>query len=135
MFRRSFSLLIILSICLVLSASGIYEQLEERALEPDLASPIREEKVLDPEDEPRAKEPLYTKQDIGQQVEQRTIEQERLQQPLEQQPPVQQNIIISLAGDCTLGTDESFSYVNSFPYQVKKQNEDWSYFCWRKTYF
>lgn len=27
-------------------------------------------------------------------------------------------INISFAGDCTLGTDDSFSYTNSFPYQL-----------------
>lgn len=35
---------------------------------------------------------------------------------------------ISFAGDCTLGTDESFSYTNSFPCRLEKQNFDYSYF-------
>lgn len=38
------------------------------------------------------------------------------------------SITISFAGDCTLGTDESFSYINSFPYQLEKQDDDYSYF-------
>jgi poly-gamma-glutamate capsule biosynthesis protein CapA/YwtB (metallophosphatase superfamily) len=37
-------------------------------------------------------------------------------------------VTISFAGDCTLGTDESFSYVNSFPYRLEKENNDYSYF-------
>jgi poly-gamma-glutamate capsule biosynthesis protein CapA/YwtB (metallophosphatase superfamily) len=37
-------------------------------------------------------------------------------------------IRISFAGDCTLGTDESFPYAYSFPYQLKKNNNDFSYF-------
>ncbi len=130
MFRRSLCLVIILSFCFILSASGIYKELEEQ-------------NISDPENVPGVKEPLYTKQDVEQQVEKKTELQEEIKQPSVQLPPaqlppaqqppvqqlpVQQKITISLAGDCTLGTDESFSYANSFPYQVKKQNEDWSYF-------
>lgn len=37
-------------------------------------------------------------------------------------------IRISFAGDCTLGTDESFPYTNSFPYRLKRNNNDFSYF-------
>ncbi|NMA95048.1 MAG: CapA family protein [Clostridiales bacterium] len=37
-------------------------------------------------------------------------------------------ISISLAGDCTIGTDETFTYTNSFPDRLKKVNGDWSYF-------
>jgi poly-gamma-glutamate capsule biosynthesis protein CapA/YwtB (metallophosphatase superfamily) len=37
-------------------------------------------------------------------------------------------ILISFAGDCTIGTDESFSYVNSFPYRFEKVGKDYSYF-------
>jgi poly-gamma-glutamate synthesis protein (capsule biosynthesis protein) len=40
--------------------------------------------------------------------------------------PVQ--ILVSFAGDCTIGTDESFSYVNSFPYRFEKVGRDYSYF-------
>lgn len=85
-----------------------------------MVSPIKREEgaILDLETAPRNKEPLNTKQDVEQQVAEKTTDQDEFQQ----------KIVISLAGDCTLGTDESFSYVNSFPYQVKKQNEDWGYF-------
>ena len=37
-------------------------------------------------------------------------------------------VLISFAGDCTIGTDESFSYVNSFPYRFEKVGGDYSYF-------
>lgn len=37
-------------------------------------------------------------------------------------------IRISFAGDCTLGTDESFPYTHSFPHRLKKNNNDFSYF-------
>jgi len=37
-------------------------------------------------------------------------------------------IVISFAGDCTIGTDTSFPYLNSFPYQLEKQNNDYTYF-------
>jgi poly-gamma-glutamate capsule biosynthesis protein CapA/YwtB (metallophosphatase superfamily) len=37
-------------------------------------------------------------------------------------------ITISAAGDCTLGTDKSFSYNGSFTSEVDKQNDDFSYF-------
>lgn len=120
MLRRFFSLIFILSLCFVLSTSSIYQQLGKNDNEPDMVSPIKgeEDQLLDLETAPRNKEPLNTKQDVEQQVAEKTTDQDELQQ----------KIVISLAGDCTLGTDESFSYVNSFPYQVKKQNEDWGYF-------
>ena len=120
MLRRFFSLIIILSLCFVLSTSSIYQQLGKNDNEPDMVSPIKGEEgqLLDLETAPRNKEPLNTKQDVEQQVAEKTTDQDEFQQ----------KIVISLAGDCTLGTDESFSYVNSFPYQVKKQNEDWGYF-------
>ena len=120
MLRRFFSLIIILSLCFVLSTSSIYQQLGKNDNEPDMVSPIKREEgaILDLETAPRNKEPLNTKQDVEQQVAEKTTDQDEFQQ----------KIVISLAGDCTLGTDESFSYVNSFPYQVKKQNEDWGYF-------
>lgn len=120
MLRRFLSLIFILSLCFVLSTSSIYQQLGKNDNEPDMVSPIKgeEDQLLDLETAPRNKEPLNTKQDVEQQVAEKTTDQDELQQ----------KIVISLAGDCTLGTDESFSYVNSFPYQVKKQNEDWGYF-------
>jgi len=40
----------------------------------------------------------------------------------------EKEIVISFAGDCTLGTDESFSYKYSFPYQFERQNGDYEYF-------
>lgn len=120
MLRRFLSLIFILSLCFVLSTSSIYQQLAKNDKEPDMVSPIKREEgaILDLETAPRNKEPLNTKQDVEQQVAEKTTDQDEFQQ----------KIVISLAGDCTLGTDESFSYVNSFPYQVKKQNEDWGYF-------
>ncbi|HHY82138.1 MAG TPA: CapA family protein [Clostridiales bacterium] len=58
-------------------------------------------------------------------------------QPSEQ-PPVQPSdnppeeelteIRISFAGDCTIGTDETFTYLNSFPYRYEKIGKDDSYF-------
>lgn len=37
-------------------------------------------------------------------------------------------LVLSFAGDCTLGTDEDFAYANSFPEVLKRQNNDYSYF-------
>ncbi len=37
-------------------------------------------------------------------------------------------VMISVAGDCTLGTDQSFSYFNSFPYELEHNGNDYSYF-------
>lgn len=37
-------------------------------------------------------------------------------------------ITISFAGDCTLGYDETFSYHNSFPFTLEKENDDYGYF-------
>ena len=37
-------------------------------------------------------------------------------------------LTLSFAGDCTIGTDESFKYVNSFPEMLKRQNNNYSYF-------
>lgn len=37
-------------------------------------------------------------------------------------------ITISFAGDCTLGYDESSSYENSFPFELKKQSNNYGYF-------
>ncbi len=39
-----------------------------------------------------------------------------------------QNITISAAGDCTLGSSERYPYHNSFTYELKKANNDYSYF-------
>lgn len=44
------------------------------------------------------------------------------------QKQAEEKIVVSFAGDCTLGTDESFSYVNSFPYRFEKENKDFGYF-------
>ncbi|MBE3101772.1 MAG: CapA family protein [Firmicutes bacterium] len=45
---------------------------------------------------------------------------------IDDEEPVE--IIISYAGDCTIGTDESFSYTNSFPYRFDKVGNDNGYF-------
>jgi len=37
-------------------------------------------------------------------------------------------IIVSMAGDCTLGNDPNFGYHNRFPHELKRQNGDFSYF-------
>lgn len=37
-------------------------------------------------------------------------------------------ITISFAGDCTLGYDETFSYYNSFPFTLEKENNNYEYF-------
>ena len=37
-------------------------------------------------------------------------------------------IRISFAGDCTIGTDENFTYVNSFPDRYEKVGRDDAYF-------
>ena len=47
---------------------------------------------------------------------------------LDEEEVQETTITISLAGDCTLGTDESFSYINSFPYRFEKVKGDYSYF-------
>lgn len=38
------------------------------------------------------------------------------------------SITITAAGDCTLGTDESFAYAGSFMDEFEKQNKDYGYF-------
>ena len=38
------------------------------------------------------------------------------------------NVTISSAGDCTIGTDDSFSYGASLPAMLEKQSNDFSYF-------
>lgn len=42
--------------------------------------------------------------------------------------PVESDVVISAAGDCTIGTDTAFGYANTFPYILKKNNNDYSYF-------
>jgi hypothetical protein len=37
-------------------------------------------------------------------------------------------ITISFAGDCTIGTDERFPYINSFPWQLERVGNDFGYF-------
>ena len=39
-----------------------------------------------------------------------------------------ETITITSVGDCTIGTDDKFSYLNSFPYVFKKNNSNYSYF-------
>ena len=39
-----------------------------------------------------------------------------------------EDIVITSVGDCTIGTDDRFSYSNSFPYVLKKNNSNYSYF-------
>lgn len=41
--------------------------------------------------------------------------------------PKQTEVIISAAGDCTIGTDDNFAYESSLPAMVKKHNNDYSY--------
>ncbi len=40
----------------------------------------------------------------------------------------EKEITISAIGDCTLGTDTHFDEMNNFPYVLKKNNRDFSYF-------
>lgn len=40
----------------------------------------------------------------------------------------QDSVTLSLAGDCTLGTDDKFDYSKSFPSVLKKNGGDFSYF-------
>lgn len=42
--------------------------------------------------------------------------------------PIKEEILISAAGDCILGTDDTFGYYMSFPAMVDSQNGDYSYF-------
>lgn len=52
-------------------------------------------------------------------------ERPRNEEPVEEEPV---EIRISFAGDCTIGTDETFTYVNSFPDRYDKIGRDDSYF-------
>jgi len=52
--------------------------------------------------------------------------EEILEEPVKRE--VKEEILMSFAGDCTLGTDSKFSYDNSFPAMFQKQNKDYSYF-------
>jgi len=44
------------------------------------------------------------------------------------QEPLNTEILLSSAGDCTLGSDDKYSYEDSLPYVLKKNNNDYSYF-------
>ncbi|HZJ57793.1 MAG TPA: CapA family protein [Clostridia bacterium] len=68
--------------------------------------PIVDEPIEEPPDEPLEEPP---------------------EEPIEE-PPEDIVITISLAGDCTIGTDETFTYTNSFPDRLEKVDGDWSYF-------
>ncbi|NLJ40196.1 MAG: CapA family protein [Clostridiales bacterium] len=45
-----------------------------------------------------------------------------------EEPEEDVTVTISFAGDCTIGTDETFTYTNSFPHRFQKVDEDFSYF-------
>jgi len=38
------------------------------------------------------------------------------------------DITVTSVGDCTIGYDDNFGYINTFPYVFKKNNSDYSYF-------
>ena len=78
MFRRFFSLVIILSFCLMLSASCIYQQPEKQSTEPDLVPSVTEdEKVLDSEHLTRINDPPYRDQDVDLQIQEKIAERKK----------------------------------------------------------
>ena len=40
----------------------------------------------------------------------------------------EKTIVVSFAGDCTIGTDDNFQYNNSFPHRLALANNDYGYF-------
>ncbi|KOA19393.1 capsule biosynthesis protein CapA [Clostridium homopropionicum DSM 5847] len=44
------------------------------------------------------------------------------------QKPTYTEILLSSTGDCTLGSDDKYSYEDSLPHVLKKNNNDYSYF-------
>ena len=56
---------------------------------------------------------------------------DRLDTELEKEPEkkeVREEILLSFAGDCTLGTDTKFGYSGSLPAMFESQNKNYSYF-------
>ncbi len=74
---------------------------------------------------------LLTASDAFSAFEENVHHESYLYQPLlsvHTYPPPETTITISFAGDCTIGTDISFPYENSFPYQLEMNNNDYGYF-------
>ena len=82
------------------------------------------------EQDPIPQEEPIVEEDIDDEIELTPIEEDDPNNLADDNDEPNEEIIltISLAGDCTIGTDESFTYTNSFPDRLKKVNGDWSYF-------
>lgn len=58
-------------------------------------------------------------------------ENKESQEPVKEEPEmkeVREEILLTFAGDCTLGTDTKFGYAGSLPAMLENQNKNYSYF-------
>ncbi len=93
---------------------GIMQDVEKMTLQPVLPVPETTEKA----------EPV--KPDAA--IPESTGMADKAVEPAKSQAVNEDVISISFAGDCTLGTDTSFSYDNSFTDRFVKEDSDYSYF-------
>ena len=59
---------------------------------------------------------------------QEKIQKEKVMPKKELEKPIKKEITISAVGDCTLGRDDNYDYVNSLPDVLKQNEHDYSYF-------
>jgi hypothetical protein len=81
-------------------------------------------RVNDPENTSET-EPKKKLQSISNESQVNLQTEKPTEKPTESEPV---EILLTFAGDCTIGTDESFSYVHSFPWRFEKVGRDYSYF-------
>lgn len=106
--RKKLLLAILSSLSIVLSSCGHKEDVvDEVSIKEDITlETVSENNILEEQEET---------QEV--QVKQKEIEK-----------PIKKEITISAVGDCTLGRDDNFDYVNSLPDVLKQNEHDYSYF-------
>lgn len=120
MSRYIVSMAIAICLCLAFFTSCSYfmgDNMDES--KPEDPAPIQED-TIDGPIEGEEPEDSNDKQGDMEPIDEEPIEEET--------PPEDIVITISLAGDCTIGTDETFTYTNSFPDRLNKVDGDWGYF-------
>lgn len=121
--RYIVSIAMVLCFCLIFLTSCSYfieDKIEEPR--PEDPAPIQEDSIDSPIEGEEPEDRDDNEGDMG------PVEEEPVEEPIEEEPPEDIVITISLAGDCTIGTDETFTYTNSFPDRLNKVGGDWKYF-------
>lgn len=70
----------------------------------------------------------FNQDEVVQQEQTEVKQDEVVEEQIKPQEAARDSIILSFAGDCTLGTDTTFNVQGSFNQEVKQHNNDYAYF-------